>query len=149
MGSVGIVTTHNDGNFLLSSETRSFAQVSMGGSSRNKAPDFIRIEDSKGRSVFSLNFEGRIGSDDQWKASDFQSLMNKWRGRSNVVNRSAKSTYDKTFRDAIKAGKTPAQAQAAARDARDVTYGKSFQKFAEQNGVRVTLKSKRKVFRAR
>jgi len=136
MGSTGIITTHSDGSFLLSSETRSFSNISVDPKNPNKIPDFIAVADDTGKSAFALYF-GKSTTRDQ-----YDSLLRKWRGRMNVTERAARATYNKVIKQSQASGLSPAEAAAKARDARDKSTAKSFKDLAKTLGIKITLRNK-------
>ena len=87
-------------------------------------PDYIRIYPNNSkesdRDGFVLNMKGA-------PKEAKESFLNLWKGRSNTDVRNAQASYNKGYRDAIKEGKSEAEARKAGEIARTKTTMKAMQ----------------------
>lgn len=93
-------------------------------------PDFIRVYPNNSKESdkdgFILDMKGAP------KAAK-ESFLNLWKGRSNTDVRNAQRSYDKGYRDAIKEGKSEAEAKKAGEIARTKTTMRAMQNILDRD----------------
>lgn len=154
----GIIASHRDGeSFLNTRAIKTITSVEVLKDSKAVAPDFIYMEGYNGQAGYTINFDWSTTGDKWRDATDAQRMhdveiykkaIKAYSGHTNVNRIHADRAYKKAQQAALDAGKSPAVAAKAGRDAFNAyMVDKFINEFTKLGGKITSIKSKSKALR--